>query len=151
MSLQALTAARRLAAARACAGVADALRVGCEIDFGATGDHRLTTATRALQQAAGLPPATVDLSGRWSGQYSGTYHGTFTLKWNQSGSKLDGTIKLSNPWTTLSIRGTVSGRTIQFGNVGGVAYSGEVTGDSMSGNYRVPTRGGGSWSATKIS
>jgi von Willebrand factor type D domain len=150
MSLRALTATRRLAAARACAGVADALRVGCEIDFGATADHRLAAATRALEQAAGLPPASVDLSGRWSGQYSGAFQGTFTLNWQQSGSNLNGTIKLSNPRVTIAIRGTVSGRTIRFGNVGFVTYSGAVFGDSMSGKYRSP-RGDGSWSATKNS
>lgn len=152
MSLLALTRARRLAAARACAGVSDSLRVGCEIDFGATGDRRLVIATRALQRAAGLPPATVNLSGRWSGQYSGRFNGTFTLDWKQSGSKLNGTIKLSNPRSTLSIRGIVSHKTIEFGDVGGVLYSGSVDGDSMSGTYRLPrVGGGGSWSATKIS
>jgi hypothetical protein len=125
--------------------------VGCEIDFGATGDHRLVKATRAVQQSAGLPPPTVNLSGRWSGEYSGTFHGTFTLNWTQSGSRLNGTIKLSNPRSTVTITGTVTGRTIRFGEVGGVAYSGALIGDSMSGSYRVATRGGGSWSATKIS
>ena len=104
-----------------------------------------------MQQSAGLPPATVNLTGRWSGEYSGAFHGTFTLRWTQSGSRLTGTIKLSSPRSTLSIRGTVSRRTIAFGEVGGVAYSGVVTGDSMSGSYRVPIRGGGSWSATKVS
>ncbi|HEY2437448.1 MAG TPA: VWD domain-containing protein, partial [Solirubrobacteraceae bacterium] len=149
MSLRALTPGRRLAGARACAGVSDSLRVGCELDFGATGDRRLVTATRLVQLAAGLPPATVDLSGRWSGEYGGAYHGTFTLNWTQSRSRLNGTIKLSNPRSSLGIRGTVSGRTIRFGNVGVVAYSGSVIGDSMSGSYLVPTRGGGSWSATR--
>jgi hypothetical protein len=104
-----------------------------------------------MQHFAGLPPATVNLSGRWSGEYSGVFHGTFTLDWTQSRSRLNGTIKLSSPRTTLSISGTVSGRTIQFGEVGGVSYSGTLTGDSMSGNYRVPGHGGGSWSATQIS
>ena len=37
------------------------------------------------------------LAGTWSGQYSGAYHGTFTLHWTQSGSNLNGTIKLSAP------------------------------------------------------
>ena len=109
------------------------------------------SATRVVQQSAGLPPATVDLSGRWSGEYGGAFHGTFILNWKQSGSRLNGTIKLSNPRSTVNIRGTVTGRTIRFGEVGGVAYSGAVTGDSMSGSYRVPIRGGGSWSATKVS
>ncbi len=151
MSLQALTRGRRLAGARACAGVSDALRVGCEIDFGATGNHRLVAATRTLQQAAGLPPATVNLSGRWAGEYGGTFHGTFTLGWRQSGSHLSGTIKLSSPRRTLTVSGIVTGSAIKFGEVGGVAYSGRLVGDSMSGSYRIPGHGGGSWSATKIS
>ncbi len=151
ISLQGLTRSRRLAGARACAGVSDALRVGCEIDYGATGDHRLVSATRAVQQSAGLPPPTVDLSGRWSGEYGGAFNGTFILTWKQSGSRLSGTIKLSSPRRTLSITGTVTGRSIRFGEVGGVAYSGALSGDSMSGTYRIPRLGGGSWSATKIS
>ena len=39
--------------------------------------------------------ASSSLSGGWSGKYSGAYHGTFTLHWTQSGSKLNGTIRLS--------------------------------------------------------
>ena len=152
LSLLAFPRLRRLAAARACAGVADALRIGCEIDFGATGNHRLVIATRTLQHVAGLPSPTVNLSGRWSGQYSGRFNGTFRLSWKQSRAKLTGTIKLSNPRSTLSIRGVVSHNTIEFGDVGGVLYSGSVVGDSMSGTYRIPrVGGGGSWNAIKIS
>jgi hypothetical protein len=152
LSLLSFPRIRRLAAARACAGVANALRVGCEIDFGATGDHRLVAATRALQHVAGLPAPTVNLSGRWSGRYSGRFNGTFTLNWTQRGAKLSGTIKLSSPRSTLSLRGVVSHNTIEFGDVGGVLYSGTVVGDSMSGTYRIPRiGGGGSWNATKVS
>jgi hypothetical protein len=153
MSLQALTAARRIAAARAChqAGVTNtALLLGCEIDFGATGDRRLAISAGALGRTAGLPPAKVDLSGRWSGQYSGAFNGTFTLSWTQSGSGLRGTIKLSNPRDTLGIHGTVSGTGIKFGSVGFATYSGSVLGNVMFGHYNTP-RGGGSWSAIKVS
>ena len=137
------------AAARACAGVGDALRVGCEIDFGATGDRRLVIATRALQQSAGLPPATVNLSGRWSGEYGGASRdvhpqletvGTATERHDQA---------LQSPYDPQHPRDRER-RTIRFGEVGGVAYSGALTGDSMSGTYRVQPRRR-SWSATKIS
>jgi hypothetical protein len=144
---------RLLAAARAChqARVTNAtLFIGCEIDFGATGDHRLASSAGALQHTAGLPPAKVDLSGRWSGQYSGAFNGTFTLTWHQTGPSLNGTIKLSNPRDTVRIHGTVSGTGIKFGSVGFATYSGSVFGNVMSGHYDTP-RGGGSWSATKVS
>ena len=83
--------------------------------------------------------------------YSGAYQGTFILNWKQSGSSLSGKIKLSSPGVTLGIRGKVSGdNSIQFGAVGFVTYSGSVSGNSMPGTYQSP-RGGGTWSATKIS
>jgi hypothetical protein len=89
------------------------------------------------------------LSGTWSGQYSGGYNGTFTLHWTQSGSKLTGTIKLSQPSGTFSINGSVHGSAISFGAVGaGATYTGSVSGKSMSGSYKAAPEGG-SWSAKK--
>jgi hypothetical protein len=95
-------------------------------------------------------PATVDLSGTWTGSYSGPFTGTFTLTWQQSGSTLNGTIKLSSPPDTLHISGNVSGSGISFGAVGVVTYTGTVSGSSMSGSYVDVANGQtGSWSATK--
>jgi hypothetical protein len=115
-----------------------------------------TIATAASSPTAGASAskgrAADSLSGTWSGKYSGAYHGTFTLHWTQSGSRLIGTIKLSNPSSTPRVTGTVRGRTIRFGTVGSAAitYSGSVSGKSMSGRYQTPG-GGGSWSAHKTS
>jgi hypothetical protein len=104
--------------------------------------------------ASSAPAAATGVAGRWTGQYSGAYQGTFKLNWRQSGSNLTGTIKLSNPSSTLPIHGTVNGGAIQFGTVGsvGITYTGTVSGNSMSGNYQVHTANGpvgGPWSATK--
>jgi len=92
------------------------------------------------------------LSGTWSGQYGGAYHGTFTVHWRQTGTRLRGTIRLSNPPSSPSITGSVHGRTIRFGTVGSeaITYSGSVSGESMSGSYKTPG-GGGSWTAHKTS
>ena len=92
------------------------------------------------------------LSGTWLGQYGGASQGTFTLIWAQSGSKLSGTIKISNPSTTFNVKGTVHGSAITFGTLGEgvITYTGSVSGNSMSGSYQAPT-GGGSWSASKKS
>src|SRR5882757_5213289 len=92
------------------------------------------------------------LSGTWSGSYSGTFRGTFTVQWTQSGSKLNGTIKLSTERSKLPLTGSVRGGSITFGTVGSAAvtYSGSVSGRSMSGKYRTRA-GGGSWSARKTS
>jgi hypothetical protein len=70
------------------------------------------------------------------------------------GSNLSGTIKLSSESGTDDVNGTVNGGTISFGTVGSqaITYSGSVSGDSMSGTYKVETPNGsvgGSWSATK--
>lgn len=93
------------------------------------------------------------MSGVWSGQYGGAFSGTFVLHWTQSGSSLSGTIKLSNPSSTLDVHGSLQGSSINFGTVGGgdvITYTGTVSGKSMSGSYKTP-KGGGSWSATKTS
>jgi hypothetical protein len=109
----------------------------------------------ASASASKVRAARDPLSGTWSGTYGGAYHGTFTLRWKQSGSRLNGTIKLSNansaPGIT-SIKGSVHGTAIRFGTVGSAAitYSGSVSGKSMAGSYQTPG-GGGSWSAHKTS
>ena len=105
----------------------------------------------AAAPAAAASTATGGLSGTWSGQYSGAFQGTFTLTWQQSGSTLSGTIKLSAPPLNLPISGNVNGSAIQFGTLGavGVTYSGSVSGNTMSGTYTAGTTArGGSWSAT---
>lgn len=123
---------------------------------GASGTTATSPAYGGATTAASSPlasptaAATVGLSGTWSGQYSGAYQGTFTLTWQQSGSNLSGTIMLSSPPVTLPITGNVQGNAIRFGAVGGVTYSGSVSGNSMSGTYQVPTgSAGGSWSASR--
>jgi hypothetical protein len=65
------------------------------------------------------------------GRNSGTYSGTFVLNWDQSGSKLSGTIDLSTAGR-VPVNGTVDGSSIKFGTVGGSAvhYTGSVSGDS---------------------
>ena len=90
------------------------------------------------------------LAGTWSGKYSGAYSGTFTLRWTQSGSRLSGSIALSNPRGKYGISGSVHGSAITFGAVGaGATYSGSVSGGSMSGRYKT-AQGGGPWSAHKM-
>jgi hypothetical protein len=119
---------------------------------GATATATSTPVATPTPTAIPTPTAVTagPLSGGWTGQYSGTFHGTFTLTWQQAGSGLDGTIVLSAPPQTLHITGNAAGNAITFGTVGGVEYSGSVSGNSMSGTYTVPNGGGGgTWSATK--
>ena len=102
--------------------------------------HRLAAPPTSTAPAATSAAAeTGDLSGTWSGQYDGTFQGTFVLDWQQSGSNLSGTIELSSGSGTDDINGTVNGGTISFGTVGSqaITYSGSVSGDSMSGTYKV--------------
>jgi len=121
-----------------------------------------STSSTSAPPAATAPPATSapadtgsgELSGTWSGQYGGAFQGTFVLDWQQSGSNLSGTIQLSTEGGSLPVNGTVNGGTISFGTVGSqaVTYTGSVSGDSMSGTYKVQGQNGsagGSWSATK--
>lgn len=100
---------------------------------------------------AAVSSSTPRLAGTWSGRYGGAFAGTFKLHWSQSGSKLTGTIALSNPRGTYRIGGSVRGSAIKFGAVTvGATYTGSVSGKSMAGNYRSP-QGGGTWSARKTS
>lgn len=101
--------------------------------------------------AVGSSKSQPKLAGTWSGKYSGGYSGTFVLRWKQSGSRLTGSIRLSNPPGTFPITGSVRGSTITFGAVGaGATYTGSVSGRSMSGRY-MSKPSGGSWSARKTS
>lgn len=91
------------------------------------------------------------LSGTWSGTYGGAFSGRFTLHWRQSGSRLRGSIVLSNPRGRYGITGSVRGGAIKFGAVAvGATYTGSLSkkGTSMSGTYKSP-QGGGRWSAHK--
>jgi len=113
--------------------------------------HSSAPATKA---AASRHNAAGALSGTWSGHYSGSYNGNFTVRWHQSGSRLHGTIHISNPGNTMPINGIVHGSTITFGTVGSLAitYSGTVSGTSMSGTYKVQGQNGtsgGPWSGSK--
>lgn len=142
----------RLALAAAVSAMA-LIGAGC----GGGGNSSTTTsAAPSTAAATSTAPASTttasagDLSGTWNGHYGGAYQGTFVLNWQQSGSRLSGTIKLSTPPSTLSVNGTLQGSAIQFGTVGSqaITYTGSVSGDSMSGSYQTPG-GGGPWSATK--
>jgi hypothetical protein len=73
--------------------------------------------------------------------------------WQQSGSRLTGSIRLSTQPGTLRLTGRLDGTRITFGTVGSAAitYAGTVSGSSMSGTYQVGGASGGSWSANKSS
>jgi hypothetical protein len=120
---------------------------------GSSSSAAATVAPTAVPTAAPTPtpaPPTVQLTGTWAGQYTGPFNGTFTLNWTQTGSKVDGTIKLSSPPDTLNINGNLTGNAISFGAVGVVTYTGTVNGKSMSGSYTDLANGQkGSWSATE--
>jgi hypothetical protein len=119
-----------------------------------TSESPVATRSTGGGQGSTSAPAGADLSGTWDGSYDGAYKGTFTLDWQQTGTKLTGTIELPSLGGSVPINGTVAGDTIKFGTVGStnIQYSGSVSGDSMSGSYKVLTGGGsvgGSWKANR--
>jgi hypothetical protein len=110
----------------------------------------LVALTAGCTSGKGKAPGS--LSGTWSGRYRGAVTGTFQLSWQQAGSDLSGTITLSAQPGPEVLTGTVSGDTIYFGTVGSsqaITYSGKVSGNSMSGTYKIDGAPGGPWSATK--
>ena len=98
------------------------------------------------------PRKILELGGKWTGSYhGGRFSGSFTLNWTQSGTKLSGSLKLSDPIGTYGCTGAITGSSIQFGAVSvGANYTGSVSsnGKSMSGTWKSPVDSG-SWSATK--
>jgi hypothetical protein len=142
--------------------------LGCSSSKKAATSGTVTTPSAPAASATTAVPATVgattpdspassDLSGTWSGNYTGTFSGTFTLTWQQTGSNLSGTIKISGFGDVpTTIDGSVQGSSIRFGTVHGqeVTYTGRVSGASMSGSWQIPVPGHtvkGSWSASKSS
>jgi hypothetical protein len=98
-------------------------------------------------------PSALHLGGKWTGSYSGSYSGTFTIIWGQVGSRLVGSIHLSNPNGSYRISGRVNGNAIKFGAVTvGDVCTGSVSksGTAMSGNYVTGDHGSGSWAARKV-
>jgi hypothetical protein len=123
---------------------------------GSTGRSPVATTTESAGggQGSTIAPAGADLSGTWDGTYDGAYKGTFTLDWQESGTKLSGTIDLPSLGGSVPIDGTVAGDSITFGTVGStnIQYSGSLSGDSMSGSYKVLGSGGsvgGTWKANR--
>jgi hypothetical protein len=105
----------------------------------------------AAASASNSHTATTGLAGKWKGHYSGAYSGHFTIRWRKTGSRLHGSITLSNPQGKYDISGSVRDGKIKFGAVSvGAKYKGKVRGTTMSGTWTSP-EGGGSWSATKSS
>ena len=109
------------------------------------------TALAAASASSSHVATNSSLAGKWKGHYGGAVSGHFTINWKQTGSRLHGTITLSNPRGKYDIGGSVSRGKIKFGAVSvGAKYKGKVRGTSMSGTWTSP-QGGGSWSATKSS
>ena len=108
-------------------------------------------ALAAASASSSRAAITSTLAGKWKGHYGGAVSGHFTIHWTQTGSRLHGTIALSNPHGKYNISGSVNKGKVKFGAVSvGAKYKGKVKGKSMSGTWTSP-RGGGSWSATKTS
>jgi len=107
------------------------------------------TALAAASASSSQVTTKSSLAGKWKGHYSGAVSGHFTIHWKQTGSRLHGTITLSNPSGKYGIGGSVRKGKIKFGAVSvGAKYTGRVRGTSMSGTWTSP-EGGGTWSATK--
>jgi len=106
----------------------------------------------AAASASNSRAATSGLAGKWKGQYGGAVSGHFTIHWQQTGTTLHGTIKLSSPSGKYAIDGGVRGKKIKFGALTvGASYKGVLHGSTkMSGTW-TSGNGGGSWSAHKVS
>ena len=117
----------------------------------ASSSSATTATTTATTTAAGG-----GLTGTWSGDYQQTApspdSGTFTLHWQQSGSNVTGTIDIAGACSACPISATVNGSSVTFGVValGGITYTGTVSGNTMSGTYATADSSyKGTWKASK--
>ncbi len=110
------------------------------------------TAVAAVSSSRSHAVIESKLAGKWKGHYNGAVSGHFTIHWKQTGTKLSGTITLSNPKGKYGITGSVRHhKKVKFGAVSvGATYKGTWKGSKMSGTWNSPS-GGGSWSAHKVS
>ncbi len=125
----------------------------------ATSPPTVTGVTGATGTTTSPPDLGAGLSGTWSGTWKNTTpdkaQGTFKLTWQQSGSVLTGTITIAGTpcLTGGHITGALNGSTISFGVVKGaveVAYTGSVSGTTMSGTYATSCGSAvGNWQAKK--
>lgn len=101
-----------------------------------------------------------EIQGGWDGTWTSTsdpgVDGTFHIDFTRSGAVLNGSISITDTpcITTGTITGTLDGDNIEFGAVQGtqnIAYTGTISGSSMSGTYAAPQCGNGTgdWEATK--
>lgn len=108
---------------------------------------------------SGTPTQQPDLAGSWSGTWANHQPdqatGTFRIVWKQKGAVLAGTISIAGTpcLSDGTISGVVHGSSIKFGVVSGqakVAYTGTVSGDTMSGTYATACGNArGQWSASR--
>jgi hypothetical protein len=125
----------------------------------AAGQAATTVVTTTAPAATSTPSTatTAGLSGTWSGDYQQTTpsasSGTFTIRWQQSGSSLTGTITIPGVCPPgCPITATLNGSTVSFGVVAGGAinYTGTVTGNSMAGTYAAADGSTkGTWKAAR--
>ena len=134
-----------------------------EVTTGASGPTQTgaaATGPTATGPTAPTGPTGVTLAGTWTGSWESEapgVSGTFTMKIEQTGSGFTGTIAIADTpcVSNGSVIGSVDGDTINFGAVEAeneVAFSGSISGDSMSGTYQSPPACGsdsGTWKATR--
>jgi hypothetical protein len=122
------------------------------------GSGATTVVTTSIPAATSTPPTTTSgLSGTWSGDYQqtspNTSSGSFTIRWQQSGSGLTGTITIPGVCPPgCPITATLTGNNISFGVVAGgsINYTGTVTGSTMAGTYAAADGSArGTWNATR--
>jgi serine/threonine protein kinase len=127
------------------------------------GPGAVPSATSPPVVTASLTPSESAAAGAIQGPWDGTWtstnspaNGTFHIDFTQSGIQLNGSITITNTpcITTGTITGALAGNRITFGAVQGaqtIAYTGTISGTSMSGTYAAPQcgNGTGNWHATK--
>lgn len=114
----------------------------------------LSLCVPALALAQGAPK--VDVTGTWDTTMEGP-EGPMTVLtvFKQDGEKITGT--QGGPMGDVKLEGTIVGDDIRFkieiempdGQKGAIAFTGKVTGDSMSGTVEMGGMGASNWSAKK--
>ncbi|HTQ45589.1 MAG TPA: hypothetical protein VMI75_22675 [Polyangiaceae bacterium] len=113
------------------------------------GSLLLFTALTLQTACSGTPSSAADVSGSWTGTYADTKSGVtgpLAASFSQENGSLSGTLTISTGWLCSvasqgNVSGSVDGTQVQasasFGVATALSFTGNVTGNTMSGTYQI--------------
>jgi hypothetical protein len=108
--------------------------IGVEVQPGAPVPGQLLPIT--LTTTLGTEECSAAVAGFWSGTYAGAQSGAWTANFSPSGTTLSGNVSVDGS-EPAPMTGTIECNQITFGSVGGVTFSGTVSGTCAGGSWQA--------------